>query len=140
MLFRSAAQRQAYIAKGDAVCAAYNGLARQLRRQLTARRAQALSQASLKPYAPPLEIARDGAKEALRRFKAIEVPAGDEAAIGRLTATMAEQAQLLDKLTNATLADDTNGFKPLNDRLISVGVDERRLARAYGFRECGSRS
>lgn len=136
----TAAERQAYIAKGDAVCASYNALARRLRRQLTDRRPQALSEGSLKPYAAPLQIARDGAKEAVRRFKALEVPAGDEAAIGRLTAKMTQQQELLDKLTNATLADDTNAFKPLNDQLISVGVDESRLARAYGFRQCGSRS
>lgn len=136
----SAAERQAYIAKGDAICAAYNTLARRLRGQLAERRAEAVAAQSLKPYTRPLNIAREGAHEAVKRFKALPAPAGDEQRIGQLTAVMDEQTQLLDKLTNATAANDTTTFKPLNDRLIAVGQDEQRLARAYGFRECGSRS
>ena len=134
------AQRAAYIAKGDAVCAAYNTLARQLRRQLTQRRAQVIADLSLKPYAAPLSIARDGAKAAIVQFKAIDVPAGDEARIRTLTDAMTQQQQLLAKLTSATDANNAAGFKPLNDRLVSAGADERRLAAAYGFKQCGRRS
>ena len=136
----TAAERAAYVAKGDAVCAAYNTLARQLRRQLTQRRAQVIADLSLKPYAAPLSIARDGAKAAIAEFKAIDVPAGDEARIRRLTDTMTKQQQLLGKLTAATAANNSAGFKPLNDQLVSVSTDERRLAAAYGFKQCGRRT
>ncbi len=136
----TAAERAAYVAKGDAVCAAYNTLARQLRRQLTQRRAQVIADLSLKPYAAPLGIARDGAQAAIKQFKAIDVPAGDEARIKRLTDAMIQQQQLLDKLTNATNANDAAAFKPLNDRLVSISAGERREAVAYGFKQCGRRS
>lgn len=136
----SPAQRAAFIKQGDAICAAYNTVARRVRRVIAEQHAQVVATNSLKPYAASLAIARDSAKIALSAFTALKVPRGDEDRVRTLRGAMTDQQQLLDKVANATAVNDEATFSQLNQRLIAAGAQERRLARAYGFEQCGRRS
>lgn len=71
-------------------------------------------------------------------FQVSNPPSDDAAAIERIRAAYDKQAEQVRRLAAAARAGDAVRFRALSDEQEEVVTRARRLARGYGFRECGS--
>ncbi len=131
--------RASYIEKTDALCKASNERTLKLNRDLQRAAAGARDEADrLKRFAPILRRGHGPVRDNAVAFRAAMPPPADEDRIARISRTYDEQAELVRKLAAAAGRGDGARFGSLSAQQQKVVVRARRLARAYGFRECGS--
>lgn len=126
-------EKQAYVAKADAICKAAND-------KLTA-----VEEATFESFPPPLEkwaVFLPAVVEvygpALTELKAIPVPAGDEATLSRLYNDLEAQLKQFGEAAELAKAGNQADFDEVIQRAF-VDSDETDAAqRAYGFQVCGS--
>jgi hypothetical protein len=128
-----------FIAKTDRLCEASNRRTRALNVELkTAADASENDKDLLRRLAPILERGYGPVRDNAASFQAANPPAGDAAAIERIRKAYDEQAELVRRLAAAAKRGDVPAFKALSEEQKDVVLRARRLARAYGFQECGS--
>ena len=131
--------RAQYIATTDALCKQSNARTRKLNAELRRRSAGATSDAQLlRRLAPVLERGYGPVRDNAAAFQAANPPASDAAEIERIRALYDRQAEFLRKLARAARRVDSNAFKSLSEQQKDVVTRARKLARSYGFKECGS--
>ena len=77
------------------------------------------------------------ANRLLSRMRALTPPKGDEAVVDRYLDTIARQKGRIGPLVEALEAEDISSIEVLVAELSQGNQRARRLARGYGFRECG---
>jgi hypothetical protein len=131
--------RAQYIATTDALCKQSNTRTRKLNAKLRAESAGATTDAELlRRIAPILQRGYGPVRDNAAAFQAANPPAADAAAIERIRALYDRQAEFVRKLARAARRADSNEFKSLSEQQKDVVTRARRLARSYGFKECGS--
>jgi hypothetical protein len=131
--------RAQYIARTDKLCKASNTRTRALNVQLLRAAAGARNDRELlRRLAPILERGYGKVRDNVAAFQASNPPADDDAAIERIRAAYDKQAEQVRRLAAAARAGDVARFRALSDEQEEVVTRARRLARGYGFRECGS--
>lgn len=135
----AAATRAQYIARIDARCEASNRRTRTLNAQLRRAAAGARNDRELlRRLAPVLKRGYGSVRKNQAVFEATEAPADDAAAIKQIARAYDQQAEQVRELAAAARRGDVRAFIALSDQQKQVVTRARRLARAYGFRECGS--
>ena len=128
-----------FIAKTDRLCEASNRRTRALNVQLrSAADASRDDEDLLRRLAPILERGYGPVRDNAASFQAANPPAGDAAAIERIRKAYDEQAELVRRLAAAAKRGDVPAFMARSEEQKDVVSRARRLARAYGFQECGS--
>jgi hypothetical protein len=131
--------RAQYIATTDALCKQSNARTRKLNVELRRWSAGATSDAQLlRRLAPVLERGYGPVRDNAAAFQAANPPASDAAEIERIRALYDRQAEFVRKLARAARRVDSNEFKSLSEQQKDVVTRARKLARSYGFKECGS--
>lgn len=131
--------RAQYIAKTDALCKQSNARTRKLNVQLRERAAGAADDAELlRRLAPILEHGYGPVRDNAAAFQAANPPPSDAAAVERIRALYDRQAEFVRKLALAAKRGDSNAFKALSEEQKDVVKRARRLARGFGFEECGN--
>lgn len=131
--------RAQYIAKSDALCKASNARTRSLNEQLARAVAASTGDADLLRRVVPI-LRRGYAPIAAnaRAFQATTPPLADAVAIEHIRETYDQQAELVRRLAIAAEGGKEKTFKSLTLEQNDVAARARRLAHAYGFKECGS--
>ena len=128
-----------FIAKTDRLCEASNRRTRALNVQLrSAADASRDDEDLLRRLAPILERGYGPVRDNAASFQATNPPAGDAAAIERIRKAYDEQAEQVRKLAAAARRRDVAAFRALSEEQKEVVTRARRLARGFGFQECGS--
>ena len=131
--------RASYIEKTDALCKRSNARTRKLNIEIRERSAGATSDAQLlRRLAPILERGYGPVRDNAAAFQAANPPAADAGAIERIRALYDRQAEFVRKLAIAAKRVDSDEFTSLTERQKDVVTRARRLARGFGFKECGS--
>jgi hypothetical protein len=131
--------RAQYIAKTDKLCTASNTRTRALNVKLRRAVAGARSDRErLRRLAPILQRGYGSVRDNAAAFQAANPPADDAAAVERIRAAYDKQAQQVRKLATAARSRDVARFRELSAEQEDLVKRARRLARGYGFRECGS--
>jgi hypothetical protein len=131
--------RAQYIATTDALCKQSNARTRKLNAELRRQSAGATNDADLlRRLAPVLERGYGPVRDNAAAFQAANPPAADAAEIERIRALYDRQAEFVRKLARAARRVDSSEFKSLSEQQKDVVTRARRLARSYGFKECGS--
>jgi hypothetical protein len=131
--------RAQFIAKTDRLCQTSNRRTRALNVQLATAAARARDDEDLlRRLAPILERGYGPLRDNAAAFQAANPPADDAAAIERIRKAYDEQAELVRRLAAAAKRGDVPAFKSLSERQKEVVTRARRLARGYGFEQCGS--
>jgi hypothetical protein len=131
--------RAQYVARTDRLCKASNARTRALNVQLLRAAAGARNDRELlRRLAPILQRGYGKVRDTAAAFQASNPPPDDAAAIERIRAAYDKQAEQLRRLAAAARAGDAARFRTLSDEQRKVVTRARRLARGYGFRECGS--
>ena len=131
--------RAQYIARTDKLCQASNTRTRALNVQLRRAAAGARNDRELlRRLAPILNRGYGKVRDNAAAFQAANPPPDDAAAVERIRAAYDKQAQQVRKLAAAARSGDVARFKSLTVEQEEVVTRARRLARGYGFRECGS--
>jgi hypothetical protein len=134
-----ASTRAQFIARTDRLCRASNERTRALNVELQRAAARARDDDELlRRLAPILRRGYAPVKANAAAFDAAEPPADDAAAIERIRVAYDQQARLVRRLAAAARRGDVDAIKSLSTRQRGLVLQARRLARAYGFRECGS--
>lgn len=135
----AAATRAQYIARIDALCDASNGRTRALNMRLRRAAAGARNDRELlRRLAPVLERGYGIVRKNAAVFEAADAPADDATAVKRIAEAYEQQAEQMRELAAAARREDVRAFISLSDEQKRVVTRARRLARDYGFRECGS--
>ncbi|HEY1540501.1 MAG TPA: hypothetical protein VGF63_13945 [Solirubrobacteraceae bacterium] len=128
-----------YIAKADGVCTASNARTRTLNEQLARAAAGTTSNAQLlRRLAPILRRGYAPIAANARTFDGVAPPVADAVAIERIRETYDQQAELVRRLAIAAEGNDADRFKSLSLTQKDVVARARRLARAFGFKQCAS--
>jgi hypothetical protein len=131
--------RAQFIAGTDRVCATSNRRTRVLNRQLARAAAGARDDRDLlRRLAPILERGYGRVRDNAIAFRTAEPPAADAARIDRIRRLYDRQAEFVSKLAAAARRGDVRRFEALSDEQRQVVSRARRLARAFGFKVCGS--
>ena len=131
--------RAEYIAATDARCTASNKRTRELNVQLRRAAASASDDRDLlRRLAPILQRGYASVRDNAAAFEAADPPAADAAEVERIRDAYDEQAQQVRKLAAAARRGDIAAFGSLSEAQKAIITRARRLAREYGFRECGS--
>jgi hypothetical protein len=131
--------RAQYIATTDALCKQSNARTRTLNAELRRQSASATNDADLlRRLTPVLERGYGPVRDNAAAFQAANPPAADAAKIERIRALYDRQAEFVRKLARAASRADSDEFKSLSEQQKDVVTRARRLARSYGFKECGS--
>ena len=131
--------RAEFVTKTDKLCEASNRRTRALNIELNEAASRSRNDAQLlRRLAPILERGYGPVRDNAAAFEAGNPPAGDDAKIERIRKAYDEQAELVRRLAAAAKRGDIDAFKALSEQQKDVVTRARRLARAYGFRECGS--
>ena len=134
-----APSRAEFIAKTDRLCEASNTRTRALNLELSDAAARSRNDADLlRRLAPILKRGYGPVRDNAAAFEAANPPPGDDAAIERIRKAYDEQAELVRRLAATAQRGDVDAFKSLSEEQRDVVTRARTLARAYGFRECGS--
>ncbi|MBK8294786.1 MAG: hypothetical protein IPK93_08470 [Solirubrobacterales bacterium] len=88
--------------------------------------------------ADSLEGVRSLVSDASQEFEAIEVTGGDSGVIDEYNATRAKGLSATQSLIDAYRAEDDSAIKTILADLASLTDEAQRLAREYGFKECGA--
>jgi hypothetical protein len=130
--------RAAFIAEADALCrrtnaqiAATNTRITQINRTATSER-QALEDA-----APLLAETYDAQRASVAELRALEPPAGDEAAVTRIVAGVEQQVAAVGQVADAAQAGDAARVRALGEDLQTTRTRVRGLFQGYGFEVCG---
>ena len=135
----AAPTRAQYIARVDTLCQASNQRTRALNVRLRRAAAGARDDRErLRRLAPVLERGHAGVRKNAAVFKAADAPAGDAAAVERIAKAYGQQAEQVRELAAAARRGNVRAFISLSDEQDRLVTRARRLAREYGFRECGS--
>lgn len=126
-----------FISQGDKICAKYNKATKALNADLQAQAAQAQASGSLAAVAPTLAAAAKLAGTARDDFAVLEAPTGDESQVKRVNKAIEGLATLLGRLALAAQANDSKTFAELNSGIVQLAALEAKVAKAYGFKECG---
>lgn len=135
----AAATRAQYIARIDTLCETSNRRTRTLNARL--RRAAAGARDNrelLRRLAPVLQRGYGSVRRNAAVFEAADAPDGDAAAVKRIREAYDQQAEQVRELAAAARRGDVRAFLSLSEEQKQVVTRARRLARNYGFRECGS--
>ncbi len=131
--------RAQFIAGTDRVCATSNRRTRVLNGQLARAAAGARDDRDLlRRLAPILERGYGRVRDNAIAFRTAEPPAADAAEIERIRRLYDRQAEFVRKLAAAARRGDARTFATLSDEQRQVVTRARRLARAFGFKVCGS--
>ena len=131
--------RAQFIAGTDRVCATSNRRTRDLNRQLARAAAAARDDRDLlRRFAPILERGYGRVRDNAIAFRTAEPPAADAARIEAIRRLYDRQAEFVSKLAAAARRSDARAFARLSDEQRAVTIRARRLARAFGFKVCGS--
>jgi hypothetical protein len=131
--------RAQYIAKADKLCTASNARTRALNDKLVRAASETTTNAQLlRRLAPILRQGYAPIAANASTFDAVAPPVADAVAIERIREAYDQQAELVRRLAIAAEGNDADRFKSLSRTQTQVVARARRLARAYGFKECGS--
>ncbi len=131
--------RAQFIAQTDARCKTSNRRTRTLNQQLSRAAAGAGNEKDLlRRLAPILERGYPRLSENAKAFRAVDPPADDATEIARISRLYDQQAEFVRKLAEAAERRDVSRFTTLTNQQQALVTRTRRMARAYGFRECGS--
>ncbi|HEV7807896.1 MAG TPA: hypothetical protein VGO80_18905 [Solirubrobacteraceae bacterium] len=131
--------RAQYIASTDKLCKASNTRTRTLNVRLLRAAADARNDRQLlRRLAPILERGYGKVRDNAAAFQAANPPPDDAAEIERIREAYDKQANQVRLLAAAARSGDVARFRSLSDEQEEVVTYARRLARGYGFRECGS--
>lgn len=131
--------RAQYIAKTDMLCKASNTRTRALNVQLRRAAAGAGNDRDLlRRLAPILERGYGKVRDNAAAYQAADPPPDDAAEIDRIRAAYDKQADQVRKLAATARAGDVARFRSQSAEQEDLVTRARRLARAYGFRECGT--
>ena len=131
--------RASYIEKTDRLCEASNRRTLELNRELQRAATAAGGDADLlRRFAPILRRGYGPVRDNAVAFRAAVPPPADEAPIARISRIYDQQAELVRKLAAAAERGESARFRALSAQQRALVVRARRLARAYGFEECGS--
>ena len=126
-------EKQAYVAKADAICKAASD-------KLTA-----VEDATFESFPPPLEkwaVFLPAVVEvygpALAELKAIPVPAGDEATLSRLYTDLGAQLKQFGEAAELAKAGNQAEFDEVIQPAFAASDETDAAQRAYGFQVCGS--
>jgi hypothetical protein len=131
--------REQFIAKTDAQCKASNIRTRALNRELQRAAAGAVdNEQLLQRLAPILAKGYEPVRENAAAFRAATPPAADAAAVEKIRTVYDEQPELVRELADAAKRGDTARYDAVSEEQAALVTKARRLARDYGFKECGS--
>jgi len=134
-----AGTRAQYIARVDTLCEASNRRTRTLNGRLSRAAAGARDDRELlRRLAPVLARGYSSVRKNATVFKAADAPARDAAAVERIAKAYDQQAEQVRALAAAARNGDVRAFRSLSEEQEQLVTRARRLARDYGFRECGS--
>jgi hypothetical protein len=132
--------RAQFIAGTDKLCERSNRRTRTLNRQVAQAAAGARNERDrLRRLAPVLERGYDRVRDNAIAFRTEEPPAADADEIERIRRLYDRQAEFVRSLAAAARRGDARAFAALSEQQADVVTRARRLTRAYGFKECGSR-
>jgi hypothetical protein len=133
--------RAKFITQADQICTAANMalVSPQAKVDSTAKSEQKKgSAAHRKALANAVRAEAAVASAELTRLRALHPPAGDELVVGKYTAAVASQVQLIDELAGDVAADNGTALKQVSTKLAAGKQTVDELAGAYGFRVCGN--
>jgi hypothetical protein len=131
--------RAQFIAGTDRVCATSNRRTRELNQQLARAAAGARDDRDLlRRLAPILQRGYGRVRDNAIAFRTAEPPAADAARIEAIRRLYDRQAEFVSKLAAAARRGDSRAFARLSNEQRQVTSRARRLARAFGFKVCGS--
>lgn len=76
----------------------------------------------------------------LAHLRALSPPAGDRGAVGRYTAAVASQVQLINQLAAAVQSNSAASLTAVSDKLTAGKTAVDALGQAYGFKVCANTS
>lgn len=131
--------REAYIARGDAVCERTNTrIAATNARISEVNRTATTADRAMAEAAPLLADTYRTQRASTAEFRAIPAPAGDEAEVDRIVAGVEEQVALVGRIADAAAAGDADRLRASSAELKVTRARVRALLQGYGFRVCGS--
>jgi hypothetical protein len=131
--------RAEFISKTDMQCKASNTRTRALNTELLRAAAGARSDKQLlSRLAPILARGTGPVRDNAAAFQVANPPPADAAKIEHIRKAYDRQADLVRKLAAAAKRGDVKAFALLSAHQRIVVTRARRLARGYGFKECGS--
>lgn len=119
--------KREFLRQADAICATYE------RRLDTVPRPR-----TLRDVPPFIERGLPLAKEELAKLEELRPPEGDEAEVERLLTQVKETIAELERLRDAAAARDRAAAQAAAARVEEASDRAAKLAREYGFAECGS--
>lgn len=130
--------RAAYIAAGDAVCRKANaGIAATNARIAEINRTATDPRQALTDAAPLLAETAKDQRAYVAEFRALDRPAGEDAAVDEIVAGIGSQVTLVEEVADAAAAGDVERIQALGTDLRSTRDRVRDLLQGYGFTECG---
>lgn len=131
--------RAQFIARTDVQCKASNLRTKALNEQVQQAQAQATGDADLlKRLSPILQRGYGPVRDNAAAFETSDPPPADATRIETLRKLYDHQAELVRMLAIAAKRGDVEQFNLLSTQQDDVVKRARRLARGYGFKECGS--
>lgn len=126
-------EKQAYVAKADAVCKAAD------------EKISALEDSTFETFPPPLDkwatflaAVVENYRPALAQLKALPPPAGDEATLSKLWADLDSQLKQFGEAAELARAGKQEEFDNAVRPLFAASDETNERQRAYGFQACGS--
>jgi ABC-type glycerol-3-phosphate transport system substrate-binding protein len=131
--------RAEFISKTDMQCKVSNTRTRALNEELQRVAAGARNDKQLlSRLAPILDRGYGPVRDNAAAFQAANPPPADAAKIEHIRKAYDRQAELVRKLAAAAQRGDVKAFMLLSTHQRIIVTRARRLARGYGFKECGS--
>lgn len=131
--------RASYIAEADAFRKSANAIARKLNeRSQRAVNGANTDDARLAALEPILKEGFKVQTGKLKEFKAIPRPAADEAMLSKMISLNEQQTALVGELADAATKRDIERAGTIIDQQNTVSNRARKIAKSYGFKECGS--
>jgi hypothetical protein len=131
--------KEEYLAKADAFCKKQNAEAKERNQRLQdAATSAKTAQEFFDKVVPQLEDGLDWARDQQKAFADIEPPAADKATIDKINATNADALAKLEDATAAARDKDLEKFTQLADEESSIDDRANKMAKDYGFKQCGS--
>ena len=127
-----------YIARADDICRANQNRLEPIEQDLQQLPTDAQGRGDTNRIEPILERALEATREGYERLRALPVPAEGKATVERWLASTASAIEAFAGVLEAVRDDDREAAREPSERVDRLSVQQRNLARSYGFKACRS--
>jgi methyl-accepting chemotaxis protein len=133
---KNSAAKDAFIAKGDAICESVNKKIIEFNDKLGTIRGGSVAK-QFRQTAPLLRDSVRVQEKAVADFRALDPPAEDKATIAEYLSTAEDQSAALKDMARGAEKQDRAAVEAASTRLNAISAKRRQIASDFGFHVCG---